>query len=59
MLASVMVMENTQLEHPVFAANLPLKLFRATVASTDIGGQKFLHIFLTTTGVFKTSFTKL
>ena len=30
----------------IFAVNLPLKLFRATVANDDIGSQKSLHTFL-------------
>ena len=31
----------------IFAVNLPLKLFRATVANADIRSLKSLHIFLT------------
>ena len=34
------------IEKSVFAANLPLKLFRATVANADIGSLKSLHTFL-------------
>ena len=34
------------IEVSIFAVNLTLKLFRATVANADIGGQKSLHIFL-------------
>ena len=30
----------------IFAVNLPLKLFRATVANADIGSVKSLHTFL-------------
>ena len=30
----------------IFAVNLPLKLFCATVAKTDIGSLKSLHTFL-------------
>ena len=30
----------------IFAVNLLLKLFRATVAKTDIGSLKSLHTFL-------------
>ena len=30
----------------IFAVNLLLKLFRATVANTDIGNPKSLHTFL-------------
>ena len=30
-----------------FAVNLPLNLFRATIANADIESQKFLHTFLT------------
>ena len=30
----------------IFAVNLPLKLFRATVANADIGSLKSLHKFL-------------
>ena len=30
----------------IFAVNLPLKLFRATVANADIGSLKSLHTFL-------------
>ena len=33
---------NARLENP----NLPLKLFRATVANTDTGSRKSLHTFL-------------
>ena len=29
----------------IFAVNLPLKLFRATVANADIESLKFLHTF--------------
>ena len=31
----------------IFAVNLPLKLFRATVANADIESLKSLHTFLT------------
>ena len=31
----------------MFAVNLPLKLFRATVANADIESPKSLHTFLT------------
>ena len=31
----------------IFAVNLPLKLFRATVANADIGSLKSFHTFLT------------
>ena len=31
----------------VFAVNLPLKLFHATIANADIGSLKSLHTFLT------------
>ena len=30
----------------IFAVNLPLKLFRATIANADIESLKFLHTFL-------------
>ena len=30
----------------IFAVNLPLKLFRATVANADIGSLKSFHTFL-------------
>ena len=30
----------------IFAVNLPLKLFRTTVANADIGSLKSLHTFL-------------
>ena len=41
---------NGNIKYPIgksiFAVNLPLKLFPATVASTDIGSLKSLHTFL-------------
>ena len=40
---------NGNIKYPIgksiFAVNLPLKLFRATVANTDIGSLKSVHIF--------------
>ena len=44
--AMVMVMVNTQAGKIIFAVNLPLKLFPATVANADIGSQKTLHTLL-------------
>ena len=42
---------NGNIKYPVgksvFAVNLPLKLFRATIANADIGKLKVLHTFLT------------
>ena len=46
MSASAMVTKMPDRENQVFAVNLPLKLFRATVASADIESQKSLHTFL-------------
>ena len=41
---------NGNIEYPIgksiFAVNLPLKLFPATIANTDIGSLKSLHTFL-------------
>ena len=34
------------IEKSIFAANLPLKLFPATVANANIGSLKSLHTFL-------------
>ena len=41
---------NSKIKYPIgksiFAVNLPLKLFPATVANADIGSLKSLHTFL-------------
>ena len=46
MSASAMVYIKCPIGKTLFAVNLPLKLFRTTVANADIGSLKPLHTFL-------------
>ena len=47
-LASAMVILKCQVGKSIFAVNLPLKLFRATVANADIESLKSLHTLFDT-----------
>ena len=50
LLTSNVSISNGNMKYPIrksiFAANLPVKLFPATVANADIGSLKSLHTFL-------------
>ena len=50
LLTSNVSISNGNIKYPIrksiFAVNLPLELFPATVANTDIGSIKSLHTFL-------------